>query len=371
MRLTPRRLLLIGPLPPPDHGTSVPFRLLVETIEAHRGAQVRVVNTQSGDKAGVPLHSPRAFVPFLTIWWRTLRAALWCDAAISYGSQRFSCTVGSLTVVLLRLLGKPMHVRVAGGGFDNYYFGLASWKRRLIRLCMSRAASFAVETRLVGERMASEFSNLLVMPNWIDIHSAGNSSLPPATGDNEFRFGFIAEIREEKGVLELLAAFEGVRQTLSDAGIPSRLELVGSVRPDFLERFRSAMEAASGVAHLGQVDLEQLMPWIRNQHVLLLPTKFENEGYPGVVLEALALGVPVIVSRWRALPEIVADGHNGLLCEAGEVASLAKQMEMIAKNSALRERLAANARADGQRFQVREVLQPLLDRCGLTKEAHS
>ena len=364
MRKT-RRVLLIGPMPPPDHGTSVPFRLLVELVRGQLGTALRVVDTQSGDKAGVPLYSPLAFLPFLAIAWRTLKAALWCDVVISYGSQRFSCTVGSLFVVLLRLLGKPMHVRVAGGGFDNYYFGLAPWRRALVRACLSRAASLVVETQLVATRMAPEFSNLMTLPNWIEAH---RENVPQGAQRPEgvLRFGFVAEVRAEKGVLELLAAFRPVRTRLAAQGVTATLEIAGPVRPDFAAQFASAMAAQDGgVTHLGQIEIDQLIGWIAARDVLLLPTMFPNEGYPGVVLEALALGVPVIVSRWRALPEIVSDGSNGLLCEPGDVDSLVAQMMRIAEDRPLRERLAAQAHADGQRFQARSVLRPLLARCGI------
>lgn len=369
MPRTTRRVLLMGPMPPPDHGTSVPFRLLVELVGRQPGTEVRVVNTQSGDKAGVPLYSPKAFMPFLAIWWHTLRSALWCEVAISYGSQRFSCTVGSLSVLLLKLLGKPMHVRVAGGGFDNYYFGLAGWKRALIRASLSRAASLVVETKLVAARMAPEFSNLMTVPNWIDTHG-GPPRAAPVANDGTLRFGFVAEVRADKGVPELLAAFERVREQLSASGIAASLEVVGPVRAAFVERFAALLAAqGAGVTHLGQLDIEQLIPWIAERDVLVLPTRFSNEGYPGVVLEALALGVPVIATRWRALPEIVVDGHNGLLCEPGDVDSLVAQMLRIARDAELRAMLAVNARSGGQRFQAEPVLRPLLERCGiLTQE---
>ena len=356
----------MGPMPPPDHGTSVPFRLLVETVQSLQGVEARVVNTQSGDKAGIPLYSPKAFMPFLAICWQIAKIAIWCDVAVSYGSQRFSCTVGGLTVLMLRLLGKPMHVRVAGGGFDNYYFDLPTWKQTLVRAVLRRAATLVVETGLVRDRMSPEFSNLLLVPNWIDTHGALPGAVKTVPDDKRIQFGFVAEIRAEKGVIAVLKAFEQVQSSLAADGITATLELVGPVRSDFAQEFSAAMAThAARVNHIGQIDIETLIPWIASKDVLLLPTTFANEGYPGVVLEALALGVPVIVSRWRALPEIVVHEHNGLLCEPADIPSLVAQMERMGRDSALRARLGANARAEGDRFLARSVLQPLLARCGI------
>ncbi len=367
MSMPCRRILLIGPMPPPDHGTSVPFRLLVKIVQQCPGAEVRVINTQSGDKAGVPLYSPRAFIPFFSILRQVVAAAFWCDSAISYGSQRFSCTVSALIVMMLRFLGKPMYVRIAGGGFDNYYFKLAGWKRFLIRCALGRAGAVVVETKLVGRRMAIEFpNNMMVMANWIDLHGfVPHERTPKATGP--LRFGFVAEIRVEKGVATLLDAFQQIRPGLMEAGIEASLELVGPVRPDFADAFTTLLShGGPGIKHCGQMSIEDLIPWIAQKDVLVLPTIFDNEGYPGVVLEALALGVPMIVSRWRALPEVVVHRHNGLLCEPGDTASLASQMNLLARDPILRARLGQQAAQDGTRFRVVNVLRPLLELSGLT-----
>jgi len=57
-----------------------------------------------------------------------------------------------------------------------------------------------------------------------------------------------------------------------------------------------------------------------------------------VVLEALAMGVPVIASRVGALPELIDDGGTGYLCAAGDITAFAKRLQELADAPA---RLAA------------------------------
>lgn len=368
MTLSRQRILLMGPMPPPDHGTSVPFRLLVETVQQCTAAEVRVINTQSGDKAGVPLYSRRAVIPFIVILYKSALSVFWCDCVVSYGSQRYSCTVAAVVTVILRFIGKPMHVRVAGGGFDNYYFGLSKWKRRLVRWALRRAASVIVETGLVAQRMEREFpDNFQVMPNWIELHGFEAQARPVVLHPELLRFGFAAEIRAEKGVVSLMTAFEEVRANLASVGIDASLELVGPIRPDFAETFDILLkERGRGVVYRSEMVIEDLLAWMASQDVLVLPTVFSNEGYPGVMLEALALGIPLIVSRWRALPEVVVHESNGLLCEPNDVPSLACQMERLARDSDLRDRLGQQAAADGAQFRAAVVLLPLLRKLRLS-----
>lgn len=155
-----RRILLIGPLPPPDHGTSVPFKLLVATIKQCARTEVYVINTQSGDKTGVPLYAPRAFMPFINMLPKLIYGIAWCDIGILYGSQRFISTVGALVSLIFRFCKKSIHVRIAGGGFDNYYFSLVPWRRLALRNCLRCASTVLVETQMLARRMADEFPEI-------------------------------------------------------------------------------------------------------------------------------------------------------------------------------------------------------------------
>ncbi len=64
----------------------------------------------------------------------------------------------------------------------------------------------------------------------------------------------------------------------------------------------------------GVLKPDEVVAKLKNYDVLVLPTNDEQEGYPGIIVEALGLGVPVIASRIRSIPEIVGK-HNGVLIE--------------------------------------------------------
>jgi len=69
-----------------------------------------------------------------------------------------------------------------------------------------------------------------------------------------------------------------------------------------------------------------------------------REGLPNVLLEAMALGVPVVATRVNGVPRLVQDGRNGFLVEAGDQEGLTTALVGLMKNDGLRELFRSAAR---------------------------
>jgi glycosyltransferase involved in cell wall biosynthesis len=110
---------------------------------------------------------------------------------------------------------------------------------------------------------------------------------------------------------------------------------------------RAALEALAG--RLGRADRVRLagfgtdLPgWYEAMDVFALSS--HREGLPNVLLEAMALEVPVVATRVAGVPRLVEHGANGLLVEPGSVDELAGAVDRLLGDAALRERLAAAGR---------------------------
>ena len=75
---------------------------------------------------------------------------------------------------------------------------------------------------------------------------------------------------------------------------------------------------------------------------LVLPSS--NEGTPVSVIEALAAERPVVATRVGGVPDVVRDGEDGFLVEAGETGDLADRLEQLARDPELRERMGRRGR---------------------------
>jgi glycosyltransferase involved in cell wall biosynthesis len=236
--------------------------------------------------------------------------------------------------------------------------------RLLVKLGFRSARTVGVQTQLVQTALAHEFPNIVTIPNWTSIPPA--TSRKPQAASYKTRFAFVGDVVRAKGVVELVKAFS---QVLDSLDVPERwleLNIYGPKKDDALTSVSHLLDKHSDSIFVrGPVTHEQLLGELRGHDVLVLPTSWPSEGHPGVIIEALALGLPVIATRFRAIPEIVRDRENGLLCEPGDCASLAKCIREMALDPELRLKLGAEARRSARRFDLHEVMPLLCRACGI------
>jgi glycosyltransferase involved in cell wall biosynthesis len=128
---------------------------------------------------------------------------------------------------------------------------------------------------------------------------------------------------------------------------------------------RATLEAKAGrnVEFAGALPRAQVLGLLRSVDASILTSAWEN--FPHGVVESLAMGTPVIATRTGGVAEIVQDGENGLLVEAGDTEAFAAAVRRYFEDGPLRERLRMNAAASVEQFDrdvVYERLESILER---------
>lgn len=149
--------------------------------------------------------------------------------------------------------------------------------------------------------------------------------------------GFVGSLRRDKGCNELLAAFRSVSVEFPDA----RLLLVGDDEfSNTLEpHLRSWMVESERVLCVGLTT--RIPEHMACMDALILPSY--REGFGMVVVEAEALGVPVIVSDVPGPTDAMSPGHTGLVVPARDVAALAEALHTMLADASMRERMGVAA----------------------------
>jgi glycosyltransferase involved in cell wall biosynthesis len=155
-------------------------------------------------------------------------------------------------------------------------------------------------------------------------------------GENDLVFGFLGRMNRDKGVADLLAAFES-------AHLPSscHLMLVGPDEENFVQLLGQIKEPAKSRIHMcGHTDRPQ--DYLTAFDVYCLPSY--REGFGTSVIEAAASGVPALVSRIYGLTDAVSENETGLFHQAGNIADIATGLLRFASDSELRHKLGHAAR---------------------------
>jgi glycosyltransferase involved in cell wall biosynthesis len=158
------------------------------------------------------------------------------------------------------------------------------------------------------------------------------------------RFVCVGRLSPEKGQLVLLDALA----TLVREGSGARLVLAGDgdFRPE-IERRIAQLDLADRVEITGFIPEEEVCRQVLGARAFVLASF--TEGLPVVIMEAFALGRPVISTYVAGIPELVRPGENGWLVPAGNAAELASAMR-AALNTPI-ERLEAMALAGSERVR--------------------
>jgi glycosyltransferase involved in cell wall biosynthesis len=140
----------------------------------------------------------------------------------------------------------------------------------------------------------------------------------------------VAQLKEKKGLGYLLDAC----RALTDRGVDVDVEIVGEgpLRAR-LEAQADALGLTDRVRFLGALPHDEVVARYAEATAFVLPcvtaSDGDRDGIPNVILEAMAMGLPVVSTRHSGIPEAVEDGETGLLVEPGDTDALADALATL------------------------------------------
>jgi glycosyltransferase involved in cell wall biosynthesis len=193
---------------------------------------------------------------------------------------------------------------------------------------------------------------IAIVPNGVPL-PAGR----PFVDRRPVRLGIVGRIVDQKQHGVLLDACALLRQRLPDA---FRLDIVGTREGPF------AVELDARIATLGLGGIVRWTGFLTDRERLygdldILVAPAVDEPFGLTVPEAGSYGLPVVAARSGAFPELVEDERTGLLFEPGDAPGLARALERLVVDAALRRRLGEAARAHvGARFTIETMTERFL-----------
>ena len=330
---------------------------------ARRGHEVHVIT--SLDK-GLPKESMDEGFYVHRIFWRKIRFL----GVMSFWIKIFLCLkkikpdivhTQDIGIGIPGFLAKTflkMPFVVYGQGSDVYL--PSTFKNTISKLALKNAESVIALT----EDMKSEMQKLcdrdiLVIPNGIDLEKFKNLSRKDIRKrlkikDNEKIIAFVGSLYPVKGLRYLIKAMKFMIEETKNV----RLMFVGDgEESEELESLVEEFGLKERVKFIGRVQNEEIPQYMAASDVFVLPSL--SEGFPNVVLEAMASGLPIVATKVGGLPEIIRDGENGFLVEPKNPKEIAEKVLLILEDDELRERMSRNNKDRVKEYTLESVVERL------------
>jgi glycosyltransferase involved in cell wall biosynthesis len=303
--------------------------------QLYADVDVRHISTH---EEGSMLHRVRIF------FWAVLKflhQLIYChiDVVHLHVAEKGSVVRKSVLVLIARAFRKPVIIHTHGCEFHLFFESLPRFGKAIVAWFFRRSSCvitlsdswkhyYASNCRLKPERV-------VVLHNPVELPR----ELPRRVGSDPVQFAFLGRIGQRKGTFDLIQAFALLPIQLQQRAV---LTLAGDGEIAQAQQLAERLGLGDRVRFLGWINPKQRNDLLASSDVFLLPSY--NEGLPVAMLEAMAWGLPVVVTPVGGITDIVTHNKNGLLVPPGDVGQLANALQTLIEQEPVRLRLGNHAR---------------------------
>lgn len=360
------RLLVVGPIPPPLSGPEIVTRNLIESRALRERYEVIHLNTtvRKSNQAKGKLDSLMVWA-FISYVFRFIRClVIMRPDYVLYlptSATLKGWTRDGMTMLLSRPFGAKLVVLFQGGHFRYFYDSLRGSIQTLIGWLIRRSHLVLAQ----ADTLKRQFAGIVPEPrvgtlfNSIDTKFFDAFESTPRCSGSPVNVLFVGHLSYAKGYCDLLrtlpdlAARYAVR--IQCMGVINRVEhnvffnqMTGERlrHEDPQECFEKYIEVNGLARHVkllgGQVHGADKIKVFREADIFVLPSY--SEGFSTAILEAMAAGLPVVVTRVGAAPDVIQDNVNGYVIPPGDVDALRDRLERLIVDRDLRLTMGRNNR---------------------------
>ncbi len=331
----PRRVGLVGPLPPPAGGMANQTRQLAELLRAVP-LKVELVQANPPDRPAWigrvrGLRALWRLPPYVVRLWRCAGRVELMHVMANSGWAWHLFAAPALLIGRLR--GVPVIVNYRGGEADQFFSAAPAWVRPTLRA----AACVAVPSRFLHEVFARHGVVTEIVPNIVDL-----ARFSPADRARTTRRGaHLIVTRNLEAIYDVTTALDAFARVR--AALPLARMSIAGTGPEraHLEAHCRALGIGDAVVFTGRLDPDAMAALYRDADVVLNSSRVDN--MPNALLEAFASGVPVVSTNVGGIPYFVDHGKTALLVPAQDPAAMAAAALRLLRDPLLAAAIRANA----------------------------
>ena len=205
--------------------------------------------------------------------------------------------------------------------------------------------------RMVESLQKAGLSNAMYIPNSKPIYNI----LLQDRKESQFKFVFISRILPEKGIDFIFNCLsklnnEGYKDFVS-------IDFYGMIDEKYTS-FKQKIDNFHNAYYKGLLNLTNIEGYktLASYDVMLFPTFYEGEGFPGVFIDAFIAGLPVLTTNWHFNDEVIQDGVTGFIIPPKDEVALYDKMVWILKNKDVVFQMRQDCQKEAEKYNSENVL---------------
>jgi glycosyltransferase involved in cell wall biosynthesis len=348
MELRRLKIAILGPYPPATGGIATNIQNLLKSPLAERFTLLKF-RTMSKICGTTEYFQEKIFTKIIRVFFDLFSYLLFLQKE-SPGIVHINTSFGiwafwrdSMYLLISKMFRKKVFFQIHGGKLDEFWCHSFHLTRMLIKQIFKMPELIAVLSSVqrkpfieIGFR-----EKIKVFPNTLDLSKYRNRD------NNRAKFDipddcivvlFIAShFDKETGIMELLKAIPLVTKEYKKVIF---IFVGGGKEQDSMLKFCQREKLEKYVKLTGYLFNDALIHILHSSDIFTLPSY--SEGFPLVILEAMAAGLPIVSTPVGAISEVIENGENGFLVRPGDHEALAEKITCLIKNEGLRRKMGSN-----------------------------
>ena len=294
-----------------------------------------LLKLKSKDHAKVCYFDTYQFQHTKYILFEMILSLIRCKKLVYIPAQNNLKYIFPLIYIICKLRKIDILYIVIGGWLDEWL----ETKRLHVSLLSKIRGIFSESNQLsLNLKKKYHFNNVVTFPNF-RIHSF----IPSLKNVNsDFKIVFMARISRMKGIDSVFRLAKHFSQ-VSGLIYPIEIHFYGPIAKCDEEYFYSQVEKFDNISYQGILPADKIYETLTQYDLVILPTRYFTEGFPGTILDAYISGVPVIASRWKYATEFVDHGKSGFLFDLNKEEEFYFYVDKLYKDRSLLLEMKKNA----------------------------
>jgi len=201
--------------------------------------------------------------------------------------------------------GKRIYNIVIGGWLPEYLE-----KKPILRFLLKKTDGIFCQTQSIVDKLKhfEGFGQVYVLPNF-RIHNFSPNIKHHKS--SPVKLVYLGRITKSKGYELIFRLAENLSHSLPENSFI--LDFYGPIQDDSKTSFLELLDGKTNIRYCGVIQPKDIYEKIGTYDIMLFPTSYPGEGFPGTILDSFIAGIPVIASNWRYNSEIIEHGKTGFI----------------------------------------------------------